>query len=479
MDYKNYQDNEFEQFLQDEVSQHRMYPSDQVWAKIRTDVHGNPNWHALTFISLFIICSLTASTLLMSPSANVRFTALKTAPLAQKAIAAHKVASATSTEPYLGVIEPQIMTNATIVQIEENQLLAQYSQHAITGNSPEPTLPYTAVRVKNESAHTASQQQIPNAEQRSFQQLEPLNLKPIPVKEEKPSLANTEKPNLLKTISTDKEPIILEDEYLKKIVANTKKIAWNKLSKLGFQVYATPSKSYRTLSDADVKEIIQPNAVAASGTQNIPLGLNYSAGVNDIVRHRAATGVEIGFAALYKINNRLKFKAGFQLNVRQYNIETFKIFNRDLSTLSLINNGGIQTINLLSSYNNNAGYKAEQLNNKSYQVSLPIGVQWEILKGNRMSLNAEASVQPTYTINHNSYLLSTDYKNYTEGNNYLRRWNVNTSAGINFSYKSGANIWQIGPQLRYQHLPTYSNQYPLKEHLMDYGIRLGITRQWK
>jgi hypothetical protein len=76
-------------------------------------------------------------------------------------------------------------------------------------------------------------------------------------------------------------------------------------------------------------------------------------------------------------------------------------------------------------------------------------------------------------------LLSTDYKNYTDGNSFIRKWNVNTSLGINFSYKSGSNLWQIGPQIRYQHLPTYSNQYPIEEHLLDYGIRLGITRQWK
>ena len=134
---------------------------------------------------------------------------------------------------------------------------------------------------------------------------------------------------------------------------------------------------------------------------------------------------------------------------------------------------------MFSTYNNNAGYKSEQLNNQTYQVSIPIGIQWEVLKGNRVGLNAEASVQPTYSINNSTFLLSTDYKNYTDGNGLLRKWNINTSVGINFSYKSGANLWQIGPQVRFQHLPSYNDQYPIKEHLLDYGIRLGITRQWK
>ena len=55
---------DFEQFLQDEVKTHRMYPSDHVWNQIRTELHGNQSWPALTFISLFIISALTLSTLL-------------------------------------------------------------------------------------------------------------------------------------------------------------------------------------------------------------------------------------------------------------------------------------------------------------------------------------------------------------------------------------------------------------------------------
>jgi hypothetical protein len=59
----------------------------------------------------------------------------------------------------------------------------------------------------------------------------------------------------------------------------------------------------------------------------------------------------------------------------------------------------------------------------------------------------------------------------------MRKWNINTSVGINLTYRAGTSSWQIGPQVRYQHLSTYSNAYPIKEHLMDYGIRLGFTKQ--
>ena len=112
-----------------------------------------------------------------------------------------------------------------------------------------------------------------------------------------------------------------------------------------------------------------------------------------------------------------------------------------------------------------------------YQISVPIGIQWDMIKGKHFGINTEASVQPTFTLNTNTYLLTTDYNHYADGTDFIRKWNINSSAGLNFTYKSGTTSWQIGPQIRYQHLPTYSNLYPIKEFLIDYGVRLGFTKQ--
>ncbi len=480
MEYKNYQDDEFEQLLQDEVKNHRMYPSDHVWNNIRTEIHGNQTWPALTFIALFIICGLTVSTLMMSPSAEriLSIASVELKPV--KTIArTNQITPKESTSSYLGIIEPQHFTDYTVTTITNNQLRenAYLKSENISLTNAEFT-----VSIEKTSPTTLNRNsafELPkNTTSNNANTIEPLNLNTVSPNEELFESKELVIPDLLKSIPDNQAPIELGTEYLKNIVPITTTIPWKKVSRVGFQFYVTPSKSYRSLSDVAVKEVIQPSTVSNTNTQNVPLGLNYSANVNDIVRHRPSMGIEVGFAALYNITNKLKFKTGIQLNVRQYHIETFKTISSP-SSLSLINNNGIQTINLFSNYNNNAGYKSEQLNNQTYQVSIPVGIQWELIKGNRIGLNAEASVQPTLSINNNTFLLSTDYKNYTDGNSFIRKWNINTSLGINISYKSGANLWQIGPQIRYQHLPTYSNQYPIKEHLMDYGIRLGITRQWK
>jgi hypothetical protein len=121
---KFYQD-EFEQFLQDEVKQHRMYPSDQIWKHIRTELHGYKAWPALTFISLFVITALTVSTLLSNHPAKL--------VTPQFPVATEKNNAATTTavtaEKYFHDIAPEQITQATFAGMESQDLLADRSTH--------------------------------------------------------------------------------------------------------------------------------------------------------------------------------------------------------------------------------------------------------------------------------------------------------------------------------------------------------------
>ncbi len=44
------------------------------------------------------------------------------------------------------------------------------------------------------------------------------------------------------------------------------------------------------------------------------------------------------------------------------------------------------------------------------------------------------------------------------------------------SYDRGGVKWQVGPQFRYQLLSSYESEYPIREYLMEYGIKIGITK---
>lgn len=485
MDNQNYQD-EFEQFLQDEVKQHRMYPSDHIWKNIRTELHGYKAWPALTFISLFIITALTISTLINNHP-DQHLLVKSGSPVVTQAQAEHAnpppMAAATvpASNNYFEKIAPEQITAETFGDIKPDEILL-VTRSTISDNAllPVPTQPFT-----NRSHHFS--EKIVNRElpvSASPQELDNTMIIPLAATEiETPVVTEMPGPLVVNTPSTEvkteikrTEGHLTADNFLKDF-GYVSAVPRNKNAKIGFQVYVTPSTSYRKLSDEKVKEVIQP---AAAQSQNVPLSLNraaFSTDVNNVVRHRPAIGLEMGFAVLYNINPRLKLKTGMQLNIRQYYIETFQSLTNDLTSLSLINYGGIETISFYSPYNNNTGYRQTQLDNKVYQVSIPVGVQWEMIQGKHFGINSEASVQPTLTLNNNTYLLSTDYKHYTDGKDFMRKWNINTSLGLNLTFRSGASSWQLGPQIRYQHLPTYSNAYPVKEFLIDYGVRLGFTKQ--
>ncbi len=478
-----YQDDEFEQFLQDSVKQHRVYPSDHIWKNIRTQIHGYRAWPALTFISLFIITALTLSTLLNNhPDAHLSSAAL--AGLQQTA-AANRTAS-------VKMITPAEKNQQYFQQIAPENITAQTFADAPLVNTTQQNDDLLAIITpRRDVIATPVKAGIPVADKTSRRNSAPITQENGSINTVLPSAVFTDAAAQQLTAALDEtakettsiplRPETLKpdihanaDDFLKDFQFISSTPARNKNSKFGFQVYVTPSTSYRRLSDEKVKEIIQP---AVASAQNTPASVNSTADVNNVVRHRPAMGLELGFGLLYNMSSKFKFKTGIQLNVRQYYIETFQSLTNDLTSLSLINYRGVETISFYSQYNNNTGYKKTQLDNKIYQVAVPLGIQWDIMQGKHLGINAEASVQPTLTLNTNTYLLSTDYKHYTDGSNLIRKWNINTSVGFNITYKSGSLLYTVGPQLRYQHLPTYSNLYPVKEYLMDYGIRLGITKQ--
>lgn len=478
-----YQQDEFEQFLQDEVKSHRMYPSDPVWNKIRTELHGNQSWPALTFISLFIISALTIFTLLnRTPNSHILILPPVIQQIASSAESQAETDVLTPDEKnnhYLKSIAPEALTLATIAAI---QPAIDYNQAVI-----EPAIAPRELLSPEKQVTLILRQSSPlalpvNASQTTSATIQtPITTESILYDLSADTEDNTANPaNELRKMANAKGNLQQStDEYLTDFpfVGNTP--IQHKSSRIGFQVYATPSISFRKLTDYKLKEIIQTAASNSSSAANLPLTSNLYSGVNEVVRHRPALGLEVGFSILYSLSKRFQLTTGLQMNLRRYEIETFETRTRDLASMSLVNNRGVETISFYSPYNNNAGYRATTLNNSMYQISAPVGIQWKVLDGKKWGLTAEASVQPTFTLQANTWLISSDYKHYTEGKDLLRKWNINTGAGINLTYQTRTATFSVGPQVRCQNLPTYSNLYPVRENLIDYGIRFSVTRPYK
>jgi len=56
---------------------------------------------------------------------------------------------------------------------------------------------------------------------------------------------------------------------------------------------------------------------------------------------------------------------------------------------------------------------------------------------------------------------------------------LNANLESYFGYTIGTYRWQIGPQVRYQILPSLVDKYPNKEYLFNYGLKVGVVKKLK
>jgi hypothetical protein len=215
----------------------------------------------------------------------------------------------------------------------------------------------------------------------------------------------------------------------------------------------------------------------SSEVKSIPLSPNIMGDVDQYVKHKPALGFELGSNVLYRASKRLNFKAGIQFNYSRYNIEAYSS-QPEIATIALNNNQPLlaDTISSYSSIRNLSGYAQEDLANQYFQLSMPVGIEFRVIGSDKLQLNVAGTIQPTYLLNRNSYLITTDYKNYMREPSLVRRWNVNGGLETYVSYHTGSVRWQVGPQFRYQLLSSYSRKYPIKEQLMEYGFKIGVSK---
>jgi hypothetical protein len=239
--------------------------------------------------------------------------------------------------------------------------------------------------------------------------------------------------------------------------------------KLTWQIFFTPTVSYRKLSD---NKSFNSSAFFVNN-QGYGYPFASTGNVNKAVTHKPDLGLELGFAAAYPLSSTVKLTAGMQFNINRYDIRAY-VYNREPATINLNGGDGNNSVTTWTSYRNYNGYKSDWLKNFYFSVSAPIGAQFKLLGNNKTSYGIASTVQPTYILRDRAYLISTDYKNYAEIPDLVRHFNVNTSFEAFVSYKSHNTRWQIGPQVRYQVMSSFQSKYPVKENLFDFGIKVGI-----
>jgi hypothetical protein len=240
--------------------------------------------------------------------------------------------------------------------------------------------------------------------------------------------------------------------------------------RLFLQMTLAPTINYRALAGGDF--------APSKNLQGGPVALMHPGDAQNWVDHSPAVGFEFGGSLLYRVTRNLTIKGGLQFNFSRYKILAYASKPQQ-ATITLNSSYGeyVDSINSITTASNFGGRTQETLNNDYYQLSAPIGFEMRILGNERLQFNVGATIQPSYLLNTNSYMLTADYTNYTKEPSLFRRWNISGGLEAFLSYQMGPIRWQIGPEFRYQLLSTYNSKYPINENLKGYGLKIGITKQ--
>ncbi|MDQ2863640.1 MAG: hypothetical protein M3R50_08350 [Bacteroidota bacterium] len=245
------------------------------------------------------------------------------------------------------------------------------------------------------------------------------------------------------------------------------KVHRKKNAKISWVFYAAPGIKSVSFSGQPIKQIANPGlspAVAINQKQNR-------------IIFNSSLGFEAGTQFNYGITKKLMFTVGLQATYSGYKIISNQV-HPTLSTLLLkdANTGVVYSKNYLTHYGDGTGLSVVPLRNYSLQASLPLGLQYELFGNKKIQLSTAANFEPSLVLKSNGYILSSDGANYINDPSLLRKWNMSSNFGLFVTFHSSKFKWQIGPNVRYQWLSTYKKDYTVQEHLIDYGLRIAISK---
>lgn len=477
-----FHDRELEQFVKRNADQYRMFPTEKVWKEIHSTLHTRRRWYNIGIALLLLTTGAVTWVMLSTPGSRKQMAGLTPSGIAtipaikntttvnrhtDVVIAPAKPAAARTTS---AVVASQYIsqTNLLIDQpaFIPSDELATHPEVSLPANTGSDLLALNTVNPESQKADEAIAKTVPpHPKQNIVAQKAPVistAFVAAPVKEE-----NVEKPAPKKEVeeaqtSTAAAPG-LYPMTIESVVNSFGQ--HSRRHKLSYQFYVVPTISYRKLSE---NEAFIESARASSGISNRVTD------VNSAVTHKPDIGFELGFSTGYPITRNLRITGGLQFNVSKYDIRAFT-YSPEVATIALNAGGGGNSVSTVTNYRNmGGGSKTNWLRNLYVSASIPVGLELKLTGNSRSYMGIAASVEPTYILANRAYLISTDYKNYAEVPSLTRKVNMNTGFEIFAGYSTGKLKWRVGPQVRYQTLSSFEAKYPVKEHLFDFGLKVGL-----
>jgi hypothetical protein len=446
-------DEEFEKQLKEKADQFKMYPSDKVWNEVYSSLHtGRRRFVAGMTLLIGGILFLAGSQLIF-PSKN---TVSKT--ITSKNYAAAKPATQSNLHSFT--------TNNFASNTTDNSDV----QHNTDGslNTDIPFDLHSGLVSIQESRTDEMLESLPEKIQinNRAKPIQPADLKvsekePAPVtipelnQNEPPASSNN---TIINPVSAD---LTTEKSVTQLTHIHNDRFRW--------ELYIAPTLNTHYLYGLNYQTIAQT-------VQSAPIMVVHVANVNGFVDNTPMMGYDIGGNILYRISKNISLKAGLDFSFNRYYI---KAYNSNPTQASATLNSYLGYV-ADSLVNSNSGITTDKnpqhYQNRYYQLSLPVGVEMNVAGNGKLQLHIGATLQPSYLLNTDAYVLTNDYSSYTKDPQAFRRWNLIAGTEMYLSYAVGKIRWEIGPQVRYQIFSTYKNSYPLQENMLNYGIRIGISK---
>jgi hypothetical protein len=445
---REFRDENFEEYLKRNADNLRMRAPDRVWQKLSSELNKEKRRFGAGLSAFFLVASVLGYLTINNQSRPFRPSGQSLAN--QQDLPAEASASTN--------LERKSSKGAKVIALIPRDY-GQTRQQKIGGKAiiAKLSLPVEAEQTAEESELATGSKTILSS-----------ITTPLPIKEIKTPAKTREKEIAITAAASEKAPWTIESATNFYFVKSKRKE-----KRFQTQYHFAPTISYRKLSEnkSYLRHSSQPFA------QN-----NYSAlynSVNSMVTHKPDIGFEFGITEKYSVSEKVRIRAGFQFNVNRYDVKAIHApFALAAIALNNRRNLGVDSVWAIANYSNveaTGNTKASWLQNYSFQVSAPIGVELALKGNDKMQFGIAGTVQPTYVLGDRAYMITSDYKSYTHVPWLLRRWNVNTAFETFVTYQSGRTRWQVGPQVRYQLLSSFITNYPVKENLFDFGLKIGVS----
>ena len=494
---------DFEQSLKDHADQFRLIPSSRVWNGIYNNLHPGSKWPSISVAIVLLITLVTIGNLNNSPrnqnnqliagattdqsqsvnkeerfiekteSKNISAKIEKHIP--QKNIleipsAEDKIIKGKSLEKSKNVSEDRKISSSKIKSSKQVSLIS-FDQNILLNPEKDP-----AQIVKNNSNQLVSTHSIllnPGRIENGFNEIRIRSALPLAVNNDLIVLAPIE-------LIAFESPVIVPPDLkdFKHLTPGNNSLQNSSLIKSGIKkplrkknknaewtFFVTPLVS----SVSFEKRSVQPQNPSA-----IVVLTNQPTNHPQLIRN-PKIGFETGAEMTYRIFDKLKFITGVQLNYSSYN-NVSNLVHPTFGNLILQDKSGTYAKSYLTHYGNGQSPSQISLINYNLQACVPVGLQFNIWNNKNIAIDIASVIAPSYVLKGNAYIISSDNRYYINDPTLIRKFNLAASFGSYITFKANKIKWHIGPDFRYQLLSTYKNIYTNKEHFLDYGIRIGISR---